>query len=226
MSSILTGLALPKYAEYEGKAIYKDTTSIHYVPPLPLFVGHEFDRQVGVVLDFVERPDGLHYVARIDEDVEQLLVETEGWGVSIGGFYDEQADILFIYELSLTPSPVFRQTNVSVVAGKHTLIRQKITHTNMTTKQVKAQEEALIAELNALAERVAALEADKAQMAAQMEALVSRVEALEGAMAQITQQANEAAANVEASLKQFDTQLRDLLLNHLLPTLSKTLKTA
>lgn len=224
MSNILTGLALPKYAEYEGKVIYRDTTLIHYVPPLPLFVGHEFDQRVGVVLDFIERPDGLHYVARLNEDAERLLVDTEGWGVSIGGFYDEKADILFIYELSLTPNPVFRQTNVSVVAGKHTLIRKPITHTDMTTKQVKAQEEALVAELNALSERVAALEADKAQMQAQLEALSARVEALEGAMAQLTQQATEVATNVEASMKQFDSQLRDLLLNHLLPTLSKTLK--
>ena len=214
---IVSGLALPQAASYQGITIYSDDTQLIYETPLPLLLDHDISKKVGKVLAFKQKEDGLYYVAELDDDT----IDVDSMHVSIGARYDELTNTLFIYEVSLTPSPYFETTLELVFTKKKNT--ENLVKSDMTTKteQVQAQDmatieqilqehEQVIAEMRATIEEMQANLASVAERIGALEAMVSQAQ--EELTASVQKMVSEAVnINASAIVEQLDNFLAKTL---------------
>ncbi|MCX8113430.1 MAG: HK97 family phage prohead protease, partial [Bacteroidia bacterium] len=79
----------------------------------PLFWEHDYSFYIGKVLRIWEAEDGVRFAAQVAADTPAAK------GVSVGGAYvtdGKDVKALYIYEISLTDSPAYRQTKYTIMA--------------------------------------------------------------------------------------------------------------
>ena len=193
---VIQGLALP-YGEEASPVhpAFAPGVLVDYGHPKPLLLEHDITACVGEVKALWETPEGVHFVAALNEPAETLPR-----GLSVGGEYIVDGGIikaLYIYEISLTNSPAYSKTNYTIMATKLT-----------------AQEE----------DRVTALEGMVSALTARVNALEERVAAIENTMKQQAEAVQEAVSAAKAATKDTQTLLasvRELVDEKYVQALSK-----
>jgi len=192
--NIIAGLALPFYkSDYPDYPKFTPDNTINYNMQLPLLLEHDLTNKVGTVVTTLVKEDGIYFVAVTDRPAEELPKQ-----VSVGGEYmvDEYGNPsnLYIYEISLTDTPAYTDTYTKIIASNEFTLKNKID----MERQIKAQEEALMQELQVLTEKYDTL-------AQELQALTARVDELEQRVNALTDTANaamSASANLNSTVNE------------------------
>jgi outer membrane murein-binding lipoprotein Lpp len=210
-ANIITGLALP-YGVAASPVHPAFTSGVLRNPAdisLPLLLEHDITMPpVGRVLRLWETDEGVKFIAETYQPADTLPR-----ALSVGGEYVAEGDVikaLYIFEISLTNSPAYVETNYNIIA--------------MNT-QVKAQEDAILQEIAQLRERVQQLENAVQDLQQFKEELLNQMQASREA----AQVAKETAEQVSASLTRAQQELLATLKasidSELAQTIAKLLET-
>lgn len=136
---VIKGKALALGAVYENVNIFNETTKIIANTPLPLLVDHDPNKVVGNVLGVYTLEDGLYYIAELDDETICIQQQdTPDLGVSVGGEYNPNENVLKLYEISITDRPYFKLTkNFSII------LHMKEEQKNVQAQDLSAMEEML-----------------------------------------------------------------------------------
>ena len=189
-ANIVTGLALP-YGVTASPAHPAFAPGVLRNPadiPLPLLLEHDITLPpVGRVLRLWETDEGVKFIAETYQPVDTLPR-----ALSVGGEYVAEGDVikaLYIFEISLTDNPAYVETNYNIIA--------------MNTRQVKAQEDAILQEIAQLRERVQQLENAVQDLQQFKEELLNQMQESREA----AEVAKETAEQVSASLARAQQEL-------------------
>ena len=178
--NIITGLALPfNKSDYPSYPKFSPERTINYNMQLPLLLEHDLTKKVGTVMTTLVKEDGIYFVATTDIPANELPQE-----VSVGGEYTEDengnATNLYIYEISLTNTPAYKDTYAQIIASRKFLFENEPQKKdiNMESKIFKAQDEAIMQELQVLIEKFDTLNQSLQELTARVDAIEQNVNAL------------------------------------------------
>lgn len=229
---IITGIALPKNAVYNGEVIWDDYTKLMVAENTPLLLDHLLENRIGKVLDFyVDAQGNLRYIAKVEREGVIKCNDACNVGASIGAKWQrgENERVLYIYELSLTDSPHFIETFYARELQLNKKIQNVsiINHMKKEDMNVKAQLE----EFMALVEKVSQLESEIASMKETITSLEQQMTALQDQLGTLQNMASEVQSTVQASktlhddlLKLTDKHISDFINTNLKPIVQELAK--
>lgn len=214
--SVFYGRLLPNNALYDGVEIYKVGTHVIADTPIPLLYNHDVNQKIGNVYSILVKEDGLYYVAEMKNTCVSKLNKDQ-WGVSLGGKYDPERDILFIYEVSLTDIPYFIETKpIEVLFSKN---NEKLIYFNeaMTEqKQIQAQD------LSVMESLLNEHEQKITELYSKIDELTSSVQMLSEEVSSLKSMLSSTSENIESNI----TAALDKTLPLVMGKIDQTLSTA